>query len=63
MVRLEWARYLNSISGMDKTVGKILKRLEADGLAGNTIVMFLETTDGLSLEVFTGVMTLVYMFL
>ena len=40
LVRLEWARYLNSISGMDKTVGKILKRLEADGLAGNTIVMF-----------------------
>ena len=25
LVRLEWARYLNSISGMDKTVGKILK--------------------------------------
>ena len=40
LVRLEWARYLNSISGMDKTVGKILKRLEADGLAENTIVMF-----------------------
>jgi len=40
LVRLEWARYLNSISGMDKTVGKILKRLEADGLTENTIVMF-----------------------
>ena len=40
LVRLEWARYLNSISGLDKTVGKILKRLEKDGLAENTIVMF-----------------------
>ena len=33
LVRLEWARYLNSISGLDKTVGKILKRLEAEGLS------------------------------
>ncbi len=40
LVREEWARYLNSISGMDKTVGKILRQLEADGLAGNTIVIF-----------------------
>ena len=40
LVRQEWARYLNSISGMDKTVGKILAQLEADGLADNTIVMF-----------------------
>ncbi len=40
VVREEWARYLNSISGMDKTVGNILKQLKADGLADNTIVMF-----------------------
>jgi len=40
LVRLEWARYLNSISGMDKTVGKILQRLEADGLADDTIILF-----------------------
>ena len=40
LVRTEWARYLNSISGMDKTVGKILTQLKADGLADNTIVIF-----------------------
>ena len=40
LVREEWARYLNSISGMDKTIGKILRQLEADGLADNTIVIF-----------------------
>jgi arylsulfatase A-like enzyme len=40
LVREEWARYLNSISGMDKTIGKILRHLEADGLADDTIVMF-----------------------
>lgn len=40
VVRQEWARYLNSISGMDKTVGRILERLEADGLSDNTVVVF-----------------------
>lgn len=40
VVRQEWARYLNSVSGMDKTIGKVLRRLEKDGLADNTIVMF-----------------------
>jgi arylsulfatase A-like enzyme len=40
LVREEWARYLNSISGMDKTIGKILRQLQADGLADNTIVIF-----------------------
>ncbi len=40
LVRLEWARYLNSISGMDKTVGRILNRLEREGLADDTVVMF-----------------------
>lgn len=40
IVREEWARYLNSISGMDKTIGRILGQLEYDGLADNTIVMF-----------------------
>lgn len=40
LVRKEWARYLNSISGMDKTIGKILRQLKADGLADNTIVIF-----------------------
>lgn len=40
LVREEWARYLNSVSGMDKTVGKILARLEADGVADDTIIIF-----------------------
>ena len=40
LVRTEWARYLNSISGMDRTIGKVLRQLEADGLADSTIVIF-----------------------
>ncbi len=40
VVRKEWARYLNSISGMDKTVGRILRQLRADGLEDNTVIMF-----------------------
>ena len=40
IVREEWARYLNSVSGMDKTIGKVLRRLKQDGLADNTIVIF-----------------------
>ena len=40
VVREEWARYLNSVSGMDIRIGWILKQLKADGLADNTIVMF-----------------------
>ena len=40
IVREEWARYLNSVSGMDKTIGKVLRQLKKDGLAENTIVIF-----------------------
>ena len=40
LVRKEWARYLNSISGMDKTIARILNQLTTDGLADNTIIMF-----------------------
>ena len=40
IVRQEWARYLNSVSGMDKTIGRVLRQLKQDGLAENTIVMF-----------------------
>lgn len=40
IVREEWARYLNSVSGMDVRVGWILEQLQEDGLADNTIVMF-----------------------
>ncbi|MCH2205816.1 MAG: sulfatase [Lentisphaerales bacterium] len=40
VVRQEWARYLNSVSGMDKTIGKVIRQLEDDGLADDTIVIF-----------------------
>ncbi|MCR9197791.1 MAG: sulfatase [Planctomycetaceae bacterium] len=40
IARQEWARYLNSISGIDIRVGKILDRLKQDGLADNTIIIF-----------------------
>ncbi len=40
VTRAEWARYLNSVSGMDMRVGWILRQLEIDGLADNTIVIF-----------------------
>ncbi|MGE3779101.1 MAG: sulfatase [Pirellulaceae bacterium] len=39
-VREEWARYLNSVSGMDRRVGQILDQLQRDGLADDTIVLF-----------------------
>lgn len=40
ITRAEWARYLNSVSGMDVRVGWILDKLREDGLADNTIVVF-----------------------
>ena len=40
VVREEWARYLNSVSGADVLVGKILDQLKQDGLADDTIVIF-----------------------
>ena len=40
IVREEWARYLNSVSGMDVRIGWILEQLQKDGTADNTIVMF-----------------------
>lgn len=40
LVRKEWARYLNSISGMDKTIARVLQQLEIDGLADNTVIIF-----------------------
>jgi arylsulfatase A-like enzyme len=39
IVKEEWARYLNSVSGLDRHVGAILDKLEADGLADDTIVL------------------------
>jgi N-sulfoglucosamine sulfohydrolase len=38
--RKDWARYANVISEMDRQAGEVLQRLEDDGLAENTIVIF-----------------------
>jgi N-sulfoglucosamine sulfohydrolase len=40
ITRQEWARYLNSVSGMDIRIGWILGRLREDGLEENTVVIF-----------------------
>jgi N-sulfoglucosamine sulfohydrolase len=40
VVREEWARFLNSVSGMDQRIGRVLMQLEADGLSDDTIVVF-----------------------
>ena len=40
ITRREWARYLNSVSGMDVRVGWILEQLKNDGLADNTVIVF-----------------------
>ena len=40
IVREEWARYLNSASGMDVRIGWILDQLERDGVADNTVIIF-----------------------
>ncbi len=38
--RRDWARYADMITYMDKEVGAVLKQLEEDGLAENTIVFY-----------------------
>lgn len=40
IVRQEWARYLNSVSGMDRRIGWVLEQLRADGLEDDTIIVF-----------------------
>ena len=40
VARADWARYLESIQVMDRKVGVILKQLDAEGLADNTVVFF-----------------------
>ena len=40
-VRKDWATYLNSIQMMDSYVGKILTRLDEEGLRDNTVVIFI----------------------
>lgn len=41
IAREEYANYLDAIQLMDHYVGEVLARLENDGLAGNTIVVFI----------------------
>jgi len=40
VVRKDWAEYLDSAMELDRKVGLLLKQLETDGLAENTIVVF-----------------------
>jgi arylsulfatase A-like enzyme len=40
VTRNDWAQYLDSATELDRKVGLVLRQLEADGLAGNTIVVF-----------------------
>jgi N-sulfoglucosamine sulfohydrolase len=40
VVRQEWARYQNSVSGMDLRFGRVLDQLRADGLEDDTIILF-----------------------
>ena len=40
IVRQEWARHLNSASGMDLRIGWILDRLKQDGVDDNTVIIF-----------------------
>jgi arylsulfatase A-like enzyme len=40
VTRQEWARYLNSVSGMDVRIGWVLDQLKEDGLADNTVILF-----------------------
>lgn len=40
VVRQEWARYLNSVSGMDQRIGIILRKLKEERLFDNTVILF-----------------------
>ncbi len=41
VTREDWAKYLDSASELDVKIGKVLKQLEADGLADNTFILFI----------------------
>ena len=40
VIREDWAQYLESIEHVDWEVGRLLKRLEDEGVADNTVVIF-----------------------
>ena len=41
VVREDWARYLESIQSIDRKFGKLVQRLEDEGIADNTVVIFI----------------------
>ncbi len=41
LARADWAHYLESIQVLDRKIGQVLDRLDAEGLADNTIVFFI----------------------
>ncbi|MCE9559007.1 MAG: sulfatase, partial [Armatimonadetes bacterium] len=41
VVRADYAKYLDCVVELDRKVGLVLAQLEADGLAGNTVVIFM----------------------
>ena len=41
VTRADWANYLTSVEELDRKVGLILDRLDNEGLADNTVVMFM----------------------
>jgi len=41
VARTDWAKYLDAASELDRKIGVILAQLEADGLADNTMVLFM----------------------
>lgn len=41
IVREDWAGYLDAASALDRKVGLVLRQLEADGLADDTLVLFM----------------------
>jgi len=47
VMREDWAQYLNAVLYVDQEVGEIMARLEADGHAKNTVVIFI-TDHGIS---------------
>jgi len=47
LMREDWARYLNSVQRVDEEVGVIMARLRDEGLADNTVVIFI-TDHGIS---------------
>ncbi len=40
-MRADWAQYLNTVMALDRKVGCVLRKLEEDGLADSTVVVFM----------------------